>query len=162
MIIILEGPDGAGKSTLAKKLVGSCNAMYKAFDKPKTREEKRGMYDMYKEFIVGIPTGTNVVMDRSWHSEQVYGPVMRDERNITYTHMKRLEELVVALHGGIIIHCTDSLDLLWDRCQARGEDYITSKETLKKIVEGYNVLLHYARHDLTVTKYEISKNMPTM
>lgn len=156
MIILLEGPDGSGKSTLAKTLSEQCNmdiihnkAPTDAFD----------MYSMYREIVLDRD---NVIVDRCWYSEMVYGPIMRNGSAISYRDMLYLEELITHNQGGLIIHCTDTIALLWNRCQARGEEHILDVSTLSKIKLEYESLMHNTKHLLPVVRYELSKGMPKL
>ena len=150
MIIILEGPDGSGKSTLAEKLHQQTGYKLIHRDKPKTEEDKARMMD---EYIQIIKAGKNVILDRAWYSEMVYGPIMRDENIITYPKMYELECLLTA-HGAIIIYCTAPTTTLWKRCLSRGEDYVTDVNTFKRICAEYDSLMHNIPHIVPVVTYE--------
>lgn len=76
MLIYLEGPDGSGKTTLAKELCAKGNAYY--------------LHDTYRgrhQFIYTIALlrrvwklhklGKNVVLDRSWLGDNIYSRVFR-------------------------------------------------------------------------------------
>ena len=149
MIIILEGPDGAGKTTLAEKLKKQTGYMYLRRAQPKTEEEKQRMME---EYVQVIKSGKNCIFDRCWYSEMVYGPVMRDDSVITYPQMYQLERLLTK-HGAIVIYCTATKETLWKRCQSRGEDYITDIDTFSKICDGYETLMLDVPHHVPVTTY---------
>lgn len=150
MIIILEGPDGSGKTTLAEKLHKQTGYMLLHRTQPKTEEDKKRMME---EYVQVIKAGKNCILDRSWYSEMVYGPVMRDEAIISYPQMYQLERLL-AKHGAIIIYCTSTKETLWKRCKSRGEDYITDVDTFSKICDGYTTLMYDVPHLIPVTTYE--------
>lgn len=150
MIIILEGPDGSGKSTLAEKLHKQTGFQILHRTQPKTEEDKQRMMD---EYIQVLKAGKNIIMDRAWYSELVYGPVMRDASVLTYPQMYDLERLA-AKHGAIVVHCTAPEQTLWKRCLARGEDYITSRETFHDICVGFNTLMYEVPHLIPVFTYE--------
>lgn len=150
MIIIIEGPDGSGKSTLANKLRDQTGYMLLHRVQPKTEEDKKRMMD---EYIEVIKANKNCIMDRSWYSEMVYGPIMRDTSVISYAEMYKLERML-AKRGAIVVHCTAPTSVLWKRCLARGEDYIMSSDTLDDIASGFNTLMHEVPHFIPVVKYE--------
>lgn len=150
MIIILEGPDGSGKSTLAEKLHKQTGYQLLHRTQPKTEEDKKRMMD---EYVQVLKAGKNVIMDRAWYSEMVYGPVMRDASVITYPQMYELEKLATK-YGAIVIHCTASESTLWKRCLRRGEDYITKRETFHELFVGYNQLMYEVPHLIPVVTYE--------
>lgn len=150
MIIIIEGPDGAGKTTLANKIQQQTGYVLLHRSQPKTEEDKRRMMD---EYVQVIKSGKSCIMDRCWYSEMVYGPVMRDASVITYPQMYELEKLL-AKHGALVIHCTGSLQDLWKRCLTRGEDYIVDKDTFTKIYSGYDEIMNQVPHIIPVVTYE--------
>lgn len=150
MIIIIEGPDGAGKSTLANKIKEQTGYTLLHRSQPKTEEDKQRMMD---EYIQVIKAGKNCIFDRCWYSEMVYGPVMRDESVISYQQMYELERLL-AKNGALIIHCTAPEQTLWKRCLRRGEDYITDRTTFHKICDGFYQVMHCIPHYVPVLTYE--------
>ncbi len=149
MIIIIEGPDGGGKTTLAQQLSKQTGYPILHRSQPKTDEEKKLMLG---EYIQAIKGNKNAIFDRCWYSEMAYGPVMRDSSVISYPQMYELERML-AKNGAIIIHCTGSESALWMRCQKRGEDYITSRDDFKAIYNNY-VDIMSAPHYIPVVTYE--------
>lgn len=147
MIIILEGPDGSGKTTLAEQLHRQTGFM-----KLRRSQETDKVADLFKEYEQALKAGKNCIMDRSWYSEMVYGPVMREGSAISYPQMYELERLAVK-NGAIIIHCMAPETTLWKRCLRRGEDYITDREKFHQICDGFNVLMHNVPHYIPVTTY---------
>lgn len=153
MFIILEGPDGSGKSTLAKKISKQTGYEIHHFSYPKSEEEKSLMFDMYLDFI---RTNDNVILDRAWYSEIVYGSIVRNGSAIDISEMNKLEKAVAEKSGGIIIHCNDNLEALWGRFSARGDDYIdVEKSLLASLSSGYEVLLDDTHHVLPVVCYAV-------
>lgn len=150
MIIILEGPDGGGKSTLAQKLQKQTGFTLLHRSQPKSEEDKARMMDEYMQVI---KSGKNCIFDRCWYSEMVYGPVMRDASVIDYPQMYALEKQL-ANKGALIIHCTSDLNTLWKRCLYRGEDYVVDKGTYLKIYNAYNQLMYDVPHIIPVVTYE--------
>lgn len=148
MIIIIEGPDGSGKTTLAEKLSKQTGYPVVHRSQPKTEEEKKQMMDQY---VTTIEAGKNMIFDRCWYSEMVYGPVMRDASVITYPEMYLLEHKL-AKHGALIIYCTDKPKTLWRRATKRGEDYITHYDTFECICTGFDALMSVP-HLVPVVKY---------
>lgn len=155
MFFILEGGEGSGKTTLANKLHRMTGYPIVHRSKPNTEEEKR---EMWQQYIQAIDEGDNVILDRCWYSEMVYGLIMRDKSYITYSQMYDLEARLEA-KGAIIIYCTGTPEALWQRCQARGEEYIKEYATHVAICEEYEDLM-VAPHRIPVVRYEVDKNMP--
>lgn len=156
MIIIIEGPDGSGKSTLAKRLSDQTGMPIKHRSKPKSEKEK---IEMFNSYIEDIKSGKDLIMDRCWYSEMVYGEVMRDQTYITKEQMWEMETLMLKTSGGFVIHATDTTENLWDRANERGEEYITNIYTLNEIKGGYERLFHDVPHMIPVVRYVLSKNV---
>lgn len=153
MLIILEGTDATGKSTLARRLSEMYGYPIKHFSYPTSEEESKAMFDMYRDFV---KTGGNWIVDRAWYSEMVYGNIIRTKSHITVGQMVKLERLVEAHGGGMIIHCTAPLEAIWGRFSARGDDLIPpNKATIRDLKEGYDALMNETTHKLPVFTYEI-------
>lgn len=149
MIIIIEGPDGSGKTTLAEKLSKQTGYPVVHHSYPKTDEEKRMMLSYYLDTI---ETGKNMIIDRCWYSEMVYGEAIRGSSAISFPEMYLLETKL-AKHGALIIHCTDKPKTLWRRATKRGEDYVVDYETFERICTGFDVLMSVP-HLVPVVKYD--------
>lgn len=158
-IIILEGPECAGKTTLAKRLSEQTGYPIVHRSKPETDEERNNMLQMYYD---AINEKRDVIFDRCWYSEMVYGKVMRDKTYIDKVDMDALELAMAKNGGGIIIHCTDDILRLWHRCNDRGEDYVTDVDTLDAIRSRFEYVLHKIPHRIPVVRYELSKSMPEL
>lgn len=93
MIIIIEGPDCAGKTTLAEMLVDELGADY----------HHQGPYEgnpMWEsiELIESWKEGgssPNLVLDRFHLGERVYGPIYRDEDKLGQTRQRMLERYLL-------------------------------------------------------------------
>lgn len=152
-VLIFEGPDGGGKSTLIKFLEATHGYKVLRFDKPKTQEEKDNMFKMYAELLLSddILNGKKVILDRSWFSEMAYGPVMRDKSYISSSQSHALEALLVAVHGKVI-YVTASYHTLLKRTQQRGEDYVTPDKLLE-VCERYNSMFNIIKRTAEVIHY---------
>lgn len=138
MIIIVEGPDGAGKSTLIDKLLKSYpGSSYQHFSNPKTDEEAWNYWKVYAEAIEATDPTKVTIFDRSWYSDVVYGPIFRNRLEMDPLHVKMLEALVQTHGGGHVIYCTAPVNVLWSRCQKRGEKYVLSKDKLAEVANSY-------------------------
>ena len=149
MLIIIDGPDGSGKTTLAKRLADITGYEYFHFSYPTSPAEKRCMVQKYRDFIKNHP---NAILDRSWYSEMVYGPIVRGVSHVSRKDMQDLE-ILLCKHGGLIIYCTDKPEVLWQRATKRGEDYITKYETFEAICELFDDILG-VQHLIPVVKYD--------
>lgn len=120
-VIIIEGPDGAGKTGYAKFLASITGYQYKHFSNPKSQAEKDNMFKMYAELLT---SGEKLIVDRAWYSDMVYGPIFRGEATITQSQCDALEVLLEAI-GGVVIYLTAPLQVCKERAFSRGEDYVS-------------------------------------
>ena len=83
-IIVLDGPDGAGKTTLAKYLQGHYGAKYIDM----TYRWKKNQFEYHTAAIhhaIQLSQKQLVVIDRWWMSENIYADVYR--KDYTYAHI---------------------------------------------------------------------------
>ena len=137
--IIVEGPDGAGKTTLINKLLKvHSSTEYIHFGVP---EDYTLQFDMYRLAIAKNYSKDIVIFDRSWYSDQVYAPIMRQREEMTAAQVLILERTIEAYGGGMVLYLTADPDVLWERCTAEGESYIPNKETLAMIAHKYEAVM---------------------
>lgn len=138
MIIILDGPDGSGKTTAIGKLKEQYpEALVHHFGAPVPEEDQ---FLRYAYPMIDNPDKM-LIYDRSWLSEFVYGPIMRGKSELNVTHCRLLEALVKDHGGGHIIYLTAPTRTLWSRCKQRGETYIESREQLNEISMRYESMM---------------------
>lgn len=103
MIIILEGPDGSGKTTLGRSLAKRMNARYihatYKFPKKMFTYQTALMHEAMRAVAAGQP----VIMDRLWISEAIYAKVFRD--GSPWPLMGRYFERLLYKVGGFYIYC---------------------------------------------------------
>lgn len=142
MIIIVEGPDGAGKTTVIEKLLKSHpGSSYRHFSYPETDEEAFNYYQTYAQAIKETDPTRVTLFDRSWYSDLIYGPIFRNRQEMSFLHAEMLDALVITHGGGFIIYCTAPLNILWARCKKRGESFIKNIAQLEKISDDYRSIL---------------------
>ena len=156
MIIIVEGPDGAGKSTLIEQLLKSHpGSSYKHFSNPKTDDEAFNYWQVYAKAIEDTDPTKVTVFDRSWYSDVVYGPIFRNRLEMDPMHVRMLEAMVQVHGGGSVIYCTAPTNVLWSRCQKRGEKYVLSKDKLAEVSKSYASIMA-TQCGLPVVRYDTS------
>lgn len=144
MFIILEGPDGAGKSTLARNLTYTLSQRYSTDSVtllhkgpptlPSLEEYRAPLYD----YIPGA--GNHIVCDR-WHvGELVYPPVLGRESDMSLAIFRQIE---IFLHWqrAIIVHVTAKPEVLGRRLITRG-DALIKNEMLPEILKNYKQALN--------------------
>ena len=98
-MIVIEGPDGSGKTTLAYKLAEHTNWLYyHGGDPPKTKAEVDDrIYKMQSD------ARRPVIYDRcTLISEQIYGPIFRNKNHVDYPDSRLLD---LYSEGVTIIYC---------------------------------------------------------
>lgn len=105
MIVILEGPDGSGKTTAAQHAVQAGYAVVH-HGPPKPDED---VFRTYLEALLTCPP--NTVFDRLFHGERVYGPLLRGESQLTRGQVAYLEQ-VAAGRGAVVVRCDAAPEVL--------------------------------------------------
>lgn len=113
MPIIIEGPDGAGKSTLAKSLAG-------ALDMNILKMTANGGQSM-PEYVQKLKCD-GIIIDRCWVSEQVYSDLFEREPRIDNDDAEALTEFC-GLAGIPIIVLLPPLHVVISRLNERGDEY---------------------------------------
>ena len=113
MPIIIEGPDGAGKSTLAKSLAD-------ALDMNILKMTANGGQSV-PEYLQKLACD-GVIIDRCWVSEQVYSDLFGREPRIDNDDAEALTEFC-GLAGISIIVLLPPLHVVISRLNERGDEY---------------------------------------
>lgn len=101
-LIVLDGPDGAGKTTLAKQLVKAFGGCYYHL----TYRFKDNMFLYHTAALhhaLSKSAKQLVVIDRLWPSESIYADVYRG--GSSWPHMGRMMDRVIRKHAGIYVIC---------------------------------------------------------
>lgn len=130
-IIILDGPDGTGKSTLAQYYIKKYNARYLHL----TYRFKNNMFE-YNTAAIELAArwanqGHLVIIDRLWMSELVYAKVFRG--GCKQAFYGRFIDRLVLRYSGIYVLCLPE----------SSREYLSHYETLKTLRdEQYESMLH--------------------
>lgn len=141
MLIILEGVDGGGKSTLAQLLYErlrndlGCRVLTRGQPKATPLEEYILDLDTYEP-----GSGEHVVCDR-WHvGEMVYGPLYRSASRVGPVEDLYIEMFLRA-KGALVVLCHEDTDTITARLRSRGEDFL-QHEHVEHVQEWYLEWLH--------------------
>jgi thymidylate kinase len=142
-IIILEGPDGAGKSTLALRLkqlvtANDGRAVIRHTTKPFPGED---VFKTYLNNILGalidVRNGTTVIFDRFHLGELVYGSIIRGKSAFDMHGLHILDRIVNSSNATVTI-CLPSKDTCLRNWAARkGQEYVQEGDKLSQIWEAY-------------------------
>lgn len=147
MWIALVGPDGAGKSTLAKKIAMTVELVTeRKVDQIHTNKPKypwTAFSENFERYNTYAPD-QNVVFDRLHFGCPVYGPIYRGRDDIEgYGELTAAEwrytELCFASVGAVTVLVTADPEVLARRLQSRGDDYVDVQD-VHKIWERYHWL----------------------
>lgn len=136
MPIIIEGPDGAGKSTLAKSLADRLDMNILKM----TANGGQSVLEYMQKLACD-----GVIIDRCWVSEQIYSDLFCREPRIGNDDAEVLTELC-GLVGIPIIVLLPPLHVVIGRLNARGDEY--ADVVCPNITEIYNRYREWAEgHD---------------
>lgn len=152
MLIIIEGPDRTGKTTLAKHLQETFCLDYIHCSKPKTDNP----YLEYLELIDSIKKPT--VIDRVYFSEFVYGNLWRGKCGFSDKQFEDLDFKYMEKFGYVfVIHADAPTETIKQRCIECGEDLLKFKE-IDKCRELFDTIIE--RTKIPVVKYDSSYMRP--
>ena len=126
-LIILEGVDGAGKTTVADLIAAKYSELGYSVCYLHYSQLKRDPFDEYTEPFLYFAENTLVLVDRSYQSELIYAPLYRGASAINLKLLGELETLYLGT-GAVFAHVTAELDAVYDRLSDRGEDYLRTSD----------------------------------
>lgn len=143
-VVILEGPDGGGKSTLAEALATRLGA---GIDHHGPYPDDRQPWHRYAQSLIQAsedPARTPVVLDRSWLSEFPYGRVFRGHVRFDEPAARGLERLALSLRA-VVVNCVPEEETVLEAYRARKEtEYLDSTEQLTSVRDWFRDRLHQA------------------
>ena len=169
-VVLIEGVDGTGKSTLADAIVDRVKNMY-PFE---TRLEHYGVpiYDHDSELSIGQQAINQLlerlqdfdnnrdflVLDRFHWGEPVYAPIFRSHACVeplfgTLTHKEFMHaENWLRTVGGYNAYCLAPTETIVQRLETRGEELLDNEHTkrlgqIKMLQERYETLIKYLTAD---------------
>lgn len=160
MLILLEGPDGAGKTTLAEKLVNFINSpqvIGSAILHHRGPPSEPTLLEEYLLPLAGyVPgTGDHVVCDR-WHLGELVYPGLLQRSSLADDRLQlQYLQLFLASRGALVIHVDATYDTLLGRLMDRPStlDYefqiATQRDRFRHAAHSASAVLPVA----TVTSY---------
>lgn len=146
-VLILEGPDCSGKSTLAKQLATFNGFEYRHLGRPKPNEDVFRTYTL--ELWRALKSPNPVVFDRLYLGETIYGPVMRGGSLLSPLQRLLIERLMAANDVKQVV-CLPNFEVCRDKWRERlGQEYVQLEPQLKKIWDGYSRVLSWPQYDYT-------------
>ena len=154
MIIVIEGADDTGKTTLAQWFVKQGFA-YQHTGKPEPGED---VFATYTKRLIEA-RGKDVVFDRLHVGEIVYGTIMRGNSGLSLEQLRLLNRLLFA-EGGLIIFCLAPFERIQEHWQQRlDREYVQDAVKLRHINDAYGRL---CRDEITPSNaivYNFTENL---
>ena len=149
-MLIIEGPDGAGKTTLAKKLSEDLGIDLSKYSRL-TQEERNKLSRagsvkprVYGALGVAVAGRKDpVIHDRMFFSELVYGQVLRGSSVFSFQEERMVLDILHAM-GVPVIFCLPPVRDVYDNLGAN-EQMEGVRENIDKIYKGYEALAGLAR-----------------
>lgn len=147
MLIIVEGPDGAGKSSLVEALD---RVLWKAgrgtvLVNHKAAPRQSALEEYAKNLAFYSPGGdVDLVLDRSWLSEDVYGPLWRGA-GLPDDVRAYLGAWAIS-RGAVLVRVDAPDEVLVERVLgSRGDDLVTDAGEVTRLAVRYRDLFHPMR-----------------
>jgi hypothetical protein len=133
MIIIVEGIDGSGKSTLTETLALrlSCQTHHEG---PPPKEGS--VLDHYGHLLQDARSKQHVVFDRLALGERIYGPVMRNEDRLGADGWRIFQRLVMA-SGARQVLCQPKYETCLANWSSGRPEYISRVTQFKDVYDRY-------------------------
>lgn len=126
MLLLLEGPDGAGKSTLAQRLASAIDGRRPPDTSLLVRHKgpplDHPLIEYVEPLLSYVPDGTQHVICDRWHvGESVYPSVFNRSTQLDYP-VRAWIELFLASRGALLVYVRRDVDILEDVARRRGDD----------------------------------------
>ena len=136
MIIVIEGVDETGKTTLAEQLVELTGATLLHFGPP----EGHHPLDQYGLVIERHARGEDLILDRFHWGELVYGPHYRGKSTLGREGFAWMEALL-ASRGAVTILMDGDPDKIYERVVASDDDFVRhDRNHLEKLRQSFRKL----------------------
>lgn len=162
-IIILEGPDGAGKSTMAA-ILAEKGYQRQNFGVPP--EEIQGDEEQLFRFfldplIKAEVAGGRYVFDRLHLSDRIYAPLMRGGTAMTYRAEALIERYTEAIDAQIVICLPPRREAFQNWLKRKEIEYVPNAKTYHLIYNSYVKLLFNAKRNRHFVWYDYTRHFAT-
>lgn len=144
--VVLEGGDGVGKSTLAELLV--TQHAFTRVHSPRTPDHQ----DLTTRYRDLLARPGQLVLDRSFVSELVYGPLYRDRSRLTWDQARELADLVTT-RDGLFLHLVAPADMVQNRLMAR-DGQAPDLDAIAELAHAYQRVFRILADHVPVLTYD--------
>ena len=171
-LIILEGEDGTGKSTLAQQLKTALPDGAEIFHLGPFKGVTRpaSLCRLYIDAMMPALLGhSNVIMDRCWLSEPIYGEIYRGGKSRLDPVDQRMLERIALTANTLVVQCRAPWRHIEKTFQARrGQEYLANTTQLFEVAKLYdglpaNTMLPLVRFDFSYSSaLDVLSSMSSM
>ena len=147
MIVILEGPDGSGKTTLAHRLMATFGMMY-AHEGPTPEFPEP---DAYYCGELWSHRFDNIVFDRFALGERVYGPILRGQDRLGDRGWATLQGLI-SQFDVLQLVCLPPPNICLEHWTSRPHEEFIKKRDL--FLHSYATFAYFTMYDLVLEPYD--------
>ena len=152
MIIILEGPDGAGKSTLVESFRRNSNRYFWTLRSSGPPASVRQLLEVLG-WATHKPSDIDILFDRHPSiSESIYGPILRD-----VNLLKDYPQDLWLLHSNAIVYCRPPFDVIEHNVKHTPQ-LSGVQGCLMQIVRMYDVLMESLSDSNRIIHYDYTKH----
>lgn len=144
MLIVLEGPDGAGKSTIAKHLLHMLNPSILLSSGPPGQDPKSEYLGKLETASRSMVNGVSVVIDRLHIGELIYGPLLRGGSRLTVHEAYEIDSELWAMNA-VAVHVTASTEEIHRRLIERDAGVPDARSGVR-LEQSALVRLSYIHH----------------
>lgn len=148
-IIICEGPDGAGKTTLAKESFKHYEYIHNGvFETPDKA------YLAYANQISRLEPSSNVFIDRMHISERIYGTIYHGVY-MSDAQYYQLDNLLNDL-SAVVVLCIPPYEIALRNWASRlDEELLADEDTFKQVYQRYESMIYSSRYARLLTSLPI-------
>lgn len=168
-LLVLEGPDCSGKTTLAKAIAHYFGGVYFHCNYTESLGHAMGDYqeNVLDNAVYAINRGQIWAIDRHWPSEVVYSSVFRPNMYETAVQNGSDFDQIIKQVGGLYIFCDDS-DVEERHAKQQDPAHPYDAQSFHRVCEGYRELfdrMHedwVVRYNMQVHGYDLPKYIRTL